>query len=157
MTRHSRVNVGVARSRMITTEEYLRAMFGEQGEGWNMANTAGARGRGGVYDVSGMFASEWETQLDDSGLPVFADQAGYRPAGVNGPGAQADWFGALFSQGDDGEADEGGNAVSGREATLYRVVISLQRRLVLPEPEALGKGIPGAASCRRLGRTKLVI
>ncbi|GFM32755.1 RHS repeat domain-containing protein [Desulfovibrio subterraneus] len=115
MTRHSRANVGVARSRMITTEEYLRAMFGEQGEGWNMANTAGARGRGGAYDVSGMFASEWETQLDDSGLPVFADQAGYRPAGVNGPGAQADWFGALFSQGDDGEVDEGGNAVSGSD------------------------------------------
>lgn len=115
MTRHSRANAGVARSRMITTEECLRTMFGGQGEGWNMANSAGARGSGGAYDVSGMFANEWETQLDDNGLPVFVDQAGYRPAGVNGPGGQADWFGALFSQGDDGEADEGGNAVSGSD------------------------------------------
>ncbi|GFM34757.1 hypothetical protein DSM101010T_31220 [Desulfovibrio subterraneus] len=37
-----------------------------------------------VAGVSGMFADEWELQCDAAGLPVFADQAGYRPAGVAG-------------------------------------------------------------------------
>ncbi|UZP66323.1 hypothetical protein N1030_11935 [Desulfovibrio mangrovi] len=174
MARHSHPHSGGARTRMMTTEEwlrteafaskprnaamaaamnpdvpmsteeYLRAMFGEQEAGWKAANTVGPRGgagrtmagkqgggRGtaaagravaaadvrpseerGAFDVSGMFADEWETQFDDNGLPVFADQTGYRVAGAKGSNGQADWFRELVPQGDDVGAAEGGSAVA---------------------------------------------
>jgi len=157
---------------ILSTEECLQGMFADQGAGQHagrtgntgymctMGNMEGAPyahvaavPRSGmpaeqpfaerrVAGVSGMFADEWELQCDAAGLPVFADQAGYRPAGVAG-GNWAVRAGEGLALAGDGRATGAGvmtSGVSGSAGVQGRGRLALQKSLAVP-----GKGgVPAA-------------